>query len=151
MAFPQRGPGVGKLMGGINMLGFFFFKKKYSTVIPTKNLFEVKSGVRTIGESPEDSACDGSVGREGTTDCLSSPFSILSSCFPSPSPLCSSCSSFSSFLCPSLPSLPSLPSFFSCLPSSSPLLPLPSLPPLPSPSTTSFSSSFHPLSVVCRN
>jgi len=50
MAFPQRGPGVGKLMGGINMLGFFFFKKKYSTVIPTKNLFEVKSGVRTIGE-----------------------------------------------------------------------------------------------------
>lgn len=33
------------------MLGFFFFfKKKYSTVIPTKNLFEVKSGVRTTGE-----------------------------------------------------------------------------------------------------
>ena len=144
MVFPQRGPGVGKLMGGINMLGFFFFfKKKYSTVIPTKNLFEVKSGVRTTGESPEDSACDGSAGREGTTECLPSPFSILSSCFPSPSSLCS-CLSPPSL--PPLPSPPSLPPFFSCLPSSSSLLPFP-----PHPSTASLSSSFLPPSVVCRN
>ena len=82
---------------------FFFFKKKYSTVIPTKNLSEIKSGVRTIGERIQKTQLV--MGLWVETGCLSLLFSILSSCFPlAPSSFCSSSYSFSS----SFPPLPFL-------------------------------------------
>lgn len=84
MVFPQRGPGVGKLMGGINMLGFFFLRKNIHCH-SYKNLFEVKSGVRTTGErSPEDSTVMDLRAERGRQSASPAPFSILSLHFPSP-------------------------------------------------------------------
>ena len=136
----------GKANGRHKYAWTFFFKKKYSTVILTKNLSEIKSGVRTIGERIQKTQLV--MGLWVETGCLSLLFSILSSCFPlAPSSFCSSSYSFSSsFPSPSLSSLPSLPSSSPLIPSPSHLLPLPPLPPLSSPSTTSFFSSFLPLS-----